>query len=221
MADLIIYGNGRVAELTYSRLVESTTYNVLGFVVDRDYIHDQILLGLPVVAFDEVSTAFPPTEVEAMMGIGHVKLNRIRAERYQQMKALGYRFITYISPTATVSSQASIGDGCSIGDGVFIDPHVTIGENVRVATRCAICHHTTIGDHCFLSVNVVTAGNVEIEPYATVGTSATLRDDIRVGKNCVIGAGAILMVDAPADSVWVGPAAEKLPISSNRLPSID
>ncbi len=221
MREVVIIGNGRLAELRYFRLLEAGGFRIQGFVVDREFINAPTLQDLPVSAFDDISGRYPPDRVEVMMGIGHVKCNRVRAERFESLRAQGYRFVTYISPAASVSPQARIGEGCSIGAGALIGPQVHIGDDVVVGTRCIVNHHCTIEDHVFMAVNVVTAGNVRVEAFATLGAGVTLRDGIRIGRDCVIGAGATILEDTPEKSVWIAPAAERLPISSDRLPGRD
>ena len=188
--------------------------------MDGDYLTETEMFGLPVVAYQEIRKHFPASEFKAMMGMGHVGVNQVRADRFLQMKQWGYEFISYISPTATIYPQTSIGEGCSIADGCIVLPHASIGNNVRIGTRSIVGHHTTIEDHCFLAVNVVTAGSVTIESCALLGASVTLRDNIRIGSKCVIGAGAVITGDTPPGSVWSAPLAEKLPITSDSLPPL-
>jgi acetyltransferase-like isoleucine patch superfamily enzyme len=60
----------------------------------------------------------------------------------------------------------------------------------------------TVGDHCFIGVN------------------ATIADNLSVGARCVIGAGALLLRDAPDGSVYPATATERSKVSSDRLRGI-
>jgi acetyltransferase-like isoleucine patch superfamily enzyme len=67
---------------------------------------------------------------------------------------------------------------------------------------------------------VVVSGGVEIGEQCFVGVNATLRDHIRIGERCVIGAGALLLADAEAEGVYIGPATERSRVPSTRLRGI-
>ena len=48
----------------------------------------------------------------------------------------------------------------------------------------------------------------------------TLRDNIKLGERCIVGAGAILLKDAEADGVYVSVSTARSPVSSSRLRDI-
>jgi acetyltransferase-like isoleucine patch superfamily enzyme len=47
-----------------------------------------------------------------------------------------------------------------------------------------------------------------IEPFAKVGANVTVLDHVTIGKNALIGAGAVVIKDIPANSVVVGNPAK-------------
>jgi carbonic anhydrase/acetyltransferase-like protein (isoleucine patch superfamily) len=66
----------------------------------------------------------------------------------------------------------------------------------------------------------VISGGVAIGDSTFIGVNATLRDHIKVGSKCVIGAGAIVMEDAPDEAVYAPPGTERAVIPSSRLRSL-
>jgi acetyltransferase-like isoleucine patch superfamily enzyme len=50
--------------------------------------------------------------------------------------------------------------------------------------------------------------------------NATLRDHIKVGEKCVVGAGALLLTDAEPEGVYVGQATDRSKVPSTRLRKI-
>jgi len=215
---IILYGNGSVAAATHLFVTHDSPYEVVAFTVDREYIKADTLLDLPVVPFDTVETIYPPDEYDMHIAVGYVQVNRIRADRYYQAKALGYQLVNYISSRALTWPGLVVGDNCKIGPNCTINPFASLGNDVRIGSGSNVGHHTVIKDHCSLASNVTIAGNVTIEPYCLIGANATIRDRITIARECVIGAGAVILENTREREVYLGRPAELLPISSDQLP---
>ena len=104
--------------------------------------------------------------------------------------------------------------------------NITVGENVFINACCHFQDHggVTIGDGCQIGHNVVFATlNHFLEPEKRkmtypapivlgknvwVGSNATILQGVTIGDNSVIGAGAVVTGDIPADSVAVGVPAK-------------
>jgi sugar O-acyltransferase (sialic acid O-acetyltransferase NeuD family) len=152
------------------------------------------------------------------IAIGSARMNGLREERYRAAKDLGYELITYISSKAATWPGADIGDNCFIQEHTVIQPFATIGHDVVVWSGCHIGHHSIIEDHCFLSPQVVVSSNVTIEPRCLLGVNATIRDGITIGRECLVGAGSLIMKDTQPRQVSVGRRGQVLPMPSDRLP---
>jgi len=213
---LLIYGNGRMAELACTRFRRDPRYSLVGFTVDRSVLGEPALCGLPVIPFEEVAQQFPPTATRMFVAVGPLRNNRIRAERYLRARSMGYQFASFVSPRAVVDPDVRIGENCSIGDGVVIDPYVRIGDDVWIGTGAVIGHHSELADHCFVGVNCTVLGSVRIGAYALVGAGAVIRDRISLGDSSIVGVGATIIRDTAPESVHAAPEAVQLPISSAR-----
>lgn len=219
-APVVIFGSGQVAELALARLRQLGSHPVAGFVVDRPYVGAGVLHGLAVRPFDEVDRHWPPDRHAMFVAVGPARVNRLRAERCAQARALGYRLINIVSATAQVSADAVIGDNCTIGDGCIVLPYCRIGDDVHIGTASVIGHHCQIGDHAFLAMRVTLAGSVTVEPHAVLGAGVTVRDRITIGDSACVGAGVVLTADARPGAVYAAPEPVRLPITSDRLPGL-
>lgn len=217
---LIIFGTGAIAELAHFYFTTDSEFDVVAFTVDREYIQSLEFMGLPVVPFDEIATAFPPSECDLFIALSYARLNAVRKEKYEVGKAKGYRLASYISSKASCLTTEPIGDNCFILEDNTIQPFVRIGNNVTLWSGNHIGHHSTLRDHTFLASHIVVSGGVHIGEQCFIGVNATLRDHIRVGEKCVIGAGALLLADAESEGVYVGSATERSRIPSSRLRNI-
>lgn len=217
---LVIFGAGDIAQIAYYYFSSDSGYDVAAFTVDAQYIKELSFCGLPVVAFEDVATRFPPQTFDLFIALSYSKLNGLRKDKYLAAKALGYRLANYVSSHATVLNEGRIGDNCFIFEDNTIQPFVTIGDNVTLWSGNHIGHHSVIKSHSFIASHVVVSGGVEIGEQCFVGVNATLRDHIKIGDKCVIGAGAILLADAEPEGVYMAPATERSKVPSTRLRKI-
>lgn len=218
MEKVVLFGNGPVASTVYYTLTYDSQYQVAGFTVDAQYITEDKLFDLPVVPFTQVASIYPPDEYQMLTAIGYARVNKVRAERYYQAKAMGYQFISYISSTTIKPPGQEIGENSIIFPYSILSGHVKIGNNVVVGSGTIIGHDTVIHDHCFLGAHVTIGGGVTIGSYSFLGMSSTVRNRINIAKECVIGAGALILEDTQEKEVYLGKPADLLPIPSDQLP---
>lgn len=217
---LIIFGSGDLAQLAHFYFKTESDYEVVAFTVDSAFLDDATCCELPVVAFEEIATHYPPDQCDLFIALSYSKLNAVRKEKFLAAKALNYKLASFISPQATILNDGQIGENCFIFEDNTIQPFVTIGNNVTLWSGNHIGHHSIIKDHCFIASHVVISGGVEIGEQCFIGVNATLRDHIKVGEKCVIGAGALILADAEPEGVYIGKATERARIPSTRLRKI-
>lgn len=217
MKKLVLFGNGAVASTLHYHFSRETEYRITAFAVDRPFIREPTLHGLPVVPWDEVAQRYPATEHSMMIAIGFVQANRLRAQRCLEAKRMGYRLASYVSPNASVWDGFTVGENCRIGANAMIQPYVSVGDNVSIGSGTLIGHHSTIKAHCHLSASVQIAGYVTVESYCYIGINATIRNKVRIAPACIIGAGAVILDDTVEKGVYMARAAELLPITSDKL----
>jgi sugar O-acyltransferase (sialic acid O-acetyltransferase NeuD family) len=217
MNKVILFGNGPIATSAYYKLTYDSTYEVAGFTVDAGFIKQDTLFDLPVVPFPEVESIYPPDVYKMIIAVGYVKLNRIRTERFQQAKAMGYELISHVSSSAIVAPGLKIGENCTISTHTIVSPEVVIGNNVIIGAGSLIGHHTVIKENCFIGDHVSIAGGVTIEPSCFLGISSTVRDKLTIARECIIGAGALILQDTQEKGIYMGESAELLPILSDKL----
>ncbi len=80
-----------------------------------------------------------------------------------------------------------------------------------------IGHHSVIEDDVFLASHVVVSGGVRIGQGSFVGVNVTIRDRVTIGRQCVLGAGALVLEDQPDFSVVAPRGSERSAVPSHRL----
>jgi sugar O-acyltransferase (sialic acid O-acetyltransferase NeuD family) len=220
MSRVVIVGAGTTASLAHTYLREDSPHEVVAFAVEREHVRDDTLMGLPVVPLDEVVERYPPTDHSAFVAVGYGRVNRFRAGMCEQVKALGYRLISYVSTRADIWTDQEPGENAFIMPRVVIEPFARLGADIILWTGAHVSHHTDIGDHCFLSSHAIVGGHSSLGAYSFLGVNAAIRDGVSVAEACVIGAGATVLRSTRPRQVIAGPGGQLLEMPSNRLMSI-
>jgi len=113
-----------------------------------------------------------------------------------------------------IRENTRIGNGSKVGTGTIIDGNVEIGSNVSIQSSVYIPPETKIGNNVFLGPRVVITNDkyppskrllgVIIEDNVVIGANSTLIAGIRIGRNSVVAAGAVVTKDVPPGRVVAG-----------------
>jgi sugar O-acyltransferase (sialic acid O-acetyltransferase NeuD family) len=220
MKDLVIFGIGQIGEVIHYYFTHEAGRRVVAFSVDDAYRNVDSLFDLPVVAFEELETKYPPDSHELFVAMGYGQVNKAREGKVREAEAKGYTLASHISPLAAAWSGFRLKPNTIIMENNVIQPFVTIGRNVTLWSGNHVGHHTSIGDHCFVASHAVISGNVQIGEGTFVGVNATIRDKVRIGAHNVLGAGTLILGDTPDNAVFMGAATEMSRVPSNRLRSL-
>ena len=216
----MIYGNGEMACLARFYLSHDSEHEVVAFTVERSYLDSDTFDGLPLVALDEAVERYPAAGYRAFVAMGYGRVNRDRAERFTELRELGYDLDSYVSWRSFVWPDLQIGQNCFVMEGITIQPSVVIGDDVTLGPGNTIGHHCVLGDHSFLASHVDLSGHVDIGRRTFVGANATVRNRVSLASDNVIGAGAVIMADTDERGVYAAPRAKLLTLPSDKLPRI-
>ena len=129
---------------------------------------------------------------------------------------IGIRFQT--GHGALIREANEIGDDVSIGSGSIVEHHVRIGSGVRLHSNVFVPEFSVLEDGCWLGPNVVLTNakyprspgvkeqltGPHIERGAKIGANATLLPGVRIGRNALVAAGAVVTRDVAPESVVAG-----------------
>jgi acetyltransferase-like isoleucine patch superfamily enzyme/dTDP-4-dehydrorhamnose 3,5-epimerase-like enzyme len=113
---------------------------------------------------------------------------------------------------------AAIGTDCNICDHVFIENDVVIGDRVTIKCGVQVWDGVTLEDDVFVGPNATFTNDgfprsrewpdpfarTLVKKGATIGANATLLPGITVGRGAMVGAGAVVTHDVPANAIVVG-----------------
>ena len=95
-------------------------------------------------------------------------------------------------------------------------PHSVVNKNTIIGSNCFLNVNSVIDHECIIEDGVhvmgsaYIAGRVKIKKYSSIGANATILPDLLIGKNCIVGAGAVVTKNIPDNTVVVGNPAKFL-----------
>jgi sugar O-acyltransferase (sialic acid O-acetyltransferase NeuD family) len=219
MQKIIIFGTGELAQRIFYYLKDSGD-QVIAFSANKSNIDSNELLGLPVIAFENIEEKYPPGEFLMFIALAYSEMNNKRAKFFQEAKDKGYELYSFIHPSTKIWDEFEMGENCFILANNVIQPFVKIGDNVLIGSNNLISHNTTIKNYCFLTSNITLGGHITIESNSFIGLSATINQRVKIGKECIIGAGTIITKDVNDKEVFGENSSKKLPQSSDEIGDI-
>jgi len=125
---------------------------------------------------------------------------------------------TRIWAFAHVLPKARIGADCNICDHVFIENDVIIGDRVTVKSGVQLWDGTRLGDDVFVGPNATFTNDkyprsrrwlselplTQVGDGASIGANATILPGVTIGRNAMIGAGAVVTGNVPPNAIAYG-----------------
>jgi UDP-2-acetamido-3-amino-2,3-dideoxy-glucuronate N-acetyltransferase len=137
-----------------------------------------------------------------------------------QSKSIGIN--TRIWQYVVVLPNAQIGNDVNICSHCFIENDVVIGDRVTLKSGVQLWDGLRIGDDVFIGPNASFANDVfprsrrhlvqfletSVEDGASIGSGATILPGLVIGRNAMVGAGAVVTRSVPPNAIVVGNPAK-------------
>lgn len=124
-----------------------------------------------------------------------------------------------IGDGAAIRELSRLGPNNVIGRGVSLDRDVVVGTGTRIMDKAHLTGGVRVGDEAFISMMVVTSNDnsfgrdggaaeklrgPRVEDGAMVGAGASLLPGVTVGRDSVVGSGAVVTRDVEAGTTVLG-----------------
>ena len=214
MSKVFIFGTGKGAETFFRYFSDDSDVDVVGFVLDPQYMTTSRFQDLPVVSSSDVASAFPPGDVQAFVPLGFQRMNGLRAEKFNNFKAAGYRFASYVHSSNRVSEGVLIGENCIVLEHQCINYGAVIEDNAVVWSGCQIGDRARISNHVWLSAHVVLNGDVIVGERSFLGSNCTISHRVKLAERTFVGANALISRDTAEGAVHIVPSTPPLGMDS-------
>jgi UDP-2-acetamido-3-amino-2,3-dideoxy-glucuronate N-acetyltransferase len=124
-----------------------------------------------------------------------------------------------IHPPSVVAEGAKLGDDVVIGAFCFVAAGAVVGAGTRIQSHTSVWDGVVLGEDVFVGP-AATFTNIKharvaypraprwdrtfVEDGATLGAGSILVAPVRVGRNAMVGAGAVVTKDVPAHAIVAG-----------------
>ncbi|HXT83662.1 MAG TPA: hypothetical protein VN704_04935, partial [Verrucomicrobiae bacterium] len=102
---------------------------------------------------------------------------------------------------------------CSISRGSMIN--TKIGKGTKIDALVHIAHNVKIGMNCELTAGTIIGGSTIIGNSTWTGLNSTLKDNIKIGNNVIIAAGAMVINDIQDQDIVAGVPAKSIKSKTN------
>jgi len=210
---LVIFGAGGFArevawlvnDINRSLPADEKWY-VIGFAENSNERVGQLLNKIPIISLED-----PTLNIAETYAIAAIGATGIREKAVHQAKSLGFRFATLVHPNVQMdASSVHIGEGSIICAGNILTVNITIGNHVIINLDCTVGHDCMIEDFVTISPGCHLSGFTTIRHQAYLGTGAVTVENHEIGAQSVIGAGAVVVKDIPANVTAVGIPAKPI-----------
>jgi len=203
MTKSVIIGAGTQGQIYASYMIEAGI-NIVGFIDDDSSLQGKQVMGLPILGkyedlfLNKLKNIIQ--DVYCPIGINSVRVNYLST-----LKNEGYNIPSFFHNTVSIGPDVILGEANYMLAGNIIMPHTSIGNYLMVNMSSTIAHHVTFGDGIFMSSGVNVGACITVGDLAYIGMGVTVMTGVNyIGKNCLIGAGTVIIKDVPENAVMVG-----------------
>ncbi|RNF39629.1 acetyltransferase [Planococcus salinus] len=208
MKDIAIIGAGgfgrEVAWLIERLNNVKEEWNFVGFVDDDETLQGKEVSGYQVIGNIEW---LRNQEINVVNAIGDPIIKKKVIERLKDSKNT---YPVLIDPSVIHSDKVSFGEGSIICAANILTTDIKVGKHVIINLDCTIGHDATLGDYTTVLPSVNVSGFVETKECVSVGTGSAIIQGVKIGANTVVGAGAVVVKELPANCVAVGAPAKPI-----------
>ncbi len=174
---VLVYGSTTFGSVVRV-LVEECGHEFAGFIDDVNPAGGEVLGG-----FEAVRKSHGPGTFGCVNAVGYNDLGA-RRRVTDRIVAAGYVMPGLVHPRAIVGRDSKVGPGALIMAGATVDIRVDLGPGVVMWPGAVVAHDSALAGNTFLSPNSTVCGCC------------------RIGSDCFVGAGAVVVdhADVPAST---------------------
>lgn len=201
--DLLILGVGGNSR-EVAEAAQDSGWRVLGFLDDDQKKRNTVIDGLTVLG--PISLAMT-SEARCVCTLATYRRPQLRAIVTGALNLPTWRWATIVHPAANITRSASLEAGSIILAGAFVGAGCHIGGHTMLLQGACVSHDCVLENSVTICSSASLAARVNVKAGAYIGMGAMLLGGVTVGSCSVVGMGAVVTKDIPADCIIRGTRA--------------
>lgn len=142
------------------------------------------------------------SSISVVCAVGSADVRRKIVAKVKQMGQ--YQFPNLIDPDVKNSQFLELGEGNIICAGNILTVNITIQDFAIINLSCTIGHDVVIESFATIYPGTNISGCTHVESGVELGTGSKIIQGKTIGKNTIVGAGAVVVRDLPGDCTAIG-----------------
>lgn len=192
-------GFGRETLLIFIELLKNSgkKYQDLAVFMENDAEFSQTeIMGVPVIRQSE----YDHSKHLLLIAIGSPTSRKGVVNQFPADTV----YATLIHPSVEMSSWVELGEGSIVAAGTIITCNIKIGRHAQLNLHSTIGHDCDIGDYFTSAPGAKISDNCEFGNCVYFGTSAVVRQGVRICDDVTIGMGGVVVKNVMDPGVFVG-----------------
>lgn len=203
-----IYGTSGFGREVLPLVKRAYSGSEIVFIDDDPAKRTGLCNGHSVISLDQAADA----HAQVVIAVGD---SVIRSNIAKRCVDAGLSFFEVRAPDADRYDSVEIGEGAILCARSLITSNVKIGKHFHCNIYSYVAHDCVVGDFVTFAPRVCCNGNIVVEDFAYIGTGAFLKQGhptrpLRIGRNAVVGMGAVVTQDVPPGAIVVGNPAREM-----------
>lgn len=126
------------------------------------------------------------------------------------IESKGGKFISLISPRATIGRNTKLGYGCIVGSLAELSCDIYVGNHVYIGSFSNLGHDVCVEDYTHIGAFTFLGGNSKIGSLVTCHPRVNILPGKKVGDSATVGAGSIVIKNVASNATVFGVPAKKI-----------
>ncbi len=205
---LLIIGAGGHGLVVADAAQEQGSWSEIAFL-DDEVKGELIIANCKVVGVTADASSLLHQYQNLFVAIGD---NKRRLQLIKERMSDGFNIPIIIHPSSVVSTNAEIGSGSFIAANSVVGVGAKLGKGCIINTGATVDHENLLSDGVHVSPGAHLGGGVRVGSCSWIGIGASVREQVSIGNDVIVGAGAAVVSNAEDKQQMLGvPACKKGP----------
>ena len=212
MKKIIIFGCGGHAKIILDCIQLAKKYKPIGFIDDKNYnlnFSKKIKYLGTIKNLNKILEQHGKKNLSGIVAIGS---NNVRREVVLKVNKIykKFKWANVIHPSAVISKSVNVGEGNMVLAGSIICADSKLKNHVSINTGSHIDHDNIFFDFSSTGPGVATGGNVKVGKLSFLGIGSTIKHNVNIGYNAVIGGQSFVCKNCKSNFLYYGVPAKKI-----------